>query len=136
MGIATDYELSRPESIALKSFAIYRFGISYFSITLSLNVFLTLMISARLFLHNRKLQNISETSVLTSRAHMTVATMLIESCALYAVTLLLYIVPWGTKGYVEYIFLPLLADAQVRAVFYIFLALSEFWASSSNRVDR
>lgn len=120
MGIATDYELAQPNSVAQNSVAIFHFGVAYFSITLSLNVVLTLMIATRLFIHNRKIQNIPETSVLTSRTHMTVATMLIESCALYAVTLLLYIVPWGDSGsYVEYIFLPLLADVQVCPVFTI-----------------
>ena len=42
--------------------------------------------------------------------------MLIESCGLYAINSLLFIVPWGIGSYVASIFLPILAQIQVRAV--------------------
>ena len=46
-----------------------------------------------------------------------IVTMVIESSALYAVTFVPYIVPWSTKSGVQFIFLPILADAQVCIVF-------------------
>ena len=112
MGISTDYEVAKPESTSRDSIPILHFGLSYFSITLSLNVVLTFMIAARLFLHNRDIQKMAATSSLT---HTTVATMLIESCALYAATSLLYIIPFRIRDNLSYTFLPLLADVQVCA---------------------
>ena len=122
MGISTDYEVAKPESISRDSISVLHFGISYYSITLSLNVVLTFMIAARLFLHNREIRKMAATS---SLAYTTVATMLIESCALYAATSLLYIILFGTGDYLAYTFLPLLADVQVCATF------ASSWCSAS-----
>jgi hypothetical protein len=128
MSIATNYEVARPDSTARYSNAIRHFEISWLSITLSLNVLLTFMMAARLFLHNRKIRNMGGAPALSSQTHVTVAAMLIESCALYAATLILFIAPWGARVYVEYTFLLLLANVQVCAAVY-----REFWPSLSDR---
>jgi len=134
MGIATDYEAAQPQSFSRNPTAIVHFGISYFSITISLNVVLTLMIAARLFLHNRKIQKMATTSAQPGLTHMTVATMLIESCALYAAISLLYIIPFGSRAYVEYAFLPLLADVQVIAPFLIIIRVANRRAFIDNTI--
>lgn len=132
MGIATDYTLAQTDSVVTNSAAIHRFGVSYFSITLSLNVILTLMVVGRLYLHNRMLRNAEGIAALTGPSYTSIVTMLVESCALYAACLLLYIIPWGTKSYVEYVFLPLLADVQVIAPFLIILRVAHRRSFSSD----
>ena len=42
--------------------------------------------------------------------------MLIESCALYAVAFVPFIVLWISRSAIQYVFLQILANAQVRAV--------------------
>ena len=52
-----------------------------------------------------------------------VVTMLVESYALYAVTFLIFIVPWAMNNYAAYIFAPIGAATQVRVAFCVFLYL-------------
>ena len=92
------------------------FGISYFSISLSLNVILTLMIVIRLVLHRRNLRKVLGTSDGSSGLYTAIATMLIESYALYAIAFLLYIVPWALGSMVVTLFSPIIGPAQVCAV--------------------
>ena len=87
--------------------------IPYFSISVSLNVLLTLMIIIRLVLHNRSARAVMGGTE-SGGMYKAIVTMLIESCALYAVNSLLFIGLWGAQNYAESIFLPILAETQVR----------------------
>ena len=87
------------------------FGISYFSISLSLNVILTLMIVIRLVLHRRNLRKVLGTSDGTSGLYTAIVTMFIESYALYAIAFLLYIVPWALGSHVATLFAPFIGPA-------------------------
>ena len=49
-----------------------------------------------------------------------VITMLIESSALYAVSAIVFVGPWGAEGYVTDVFSPILGQIQVRPVFLFF----------------
>lgn len=91
--------------------------IVYFSISLSLNLLLTLMIIVRLVLHSRNIRKAIGASSGAHGLYAAVVTMLVESSALYATTFLLYMVPIATSSYVSYIFSAALGDTQVRAVF-------------------
>ena len=90
---------------------------AYEIICLSLNVLLTLMIVARLVLH-RRVQNAMGASFEASGLYKSIISMLIESCALYAGSFLLYTVTGYLKqpsdGLVA-IFQPILGQTQVRA---------------------
>ena len=92
------------------------FGVSYLSISLSLNVTLTLMIVARLALHKRNLQEALGTSNESSGLYTAIFAMLIESCTLYAITFLLYIVPWALDNPIATIFSSFLGAIQVCVV--------------------
>lgn len=113
MDIALTYEISQPNG-TWGSVDI-NLGLSYFSISVSLNVILTLMIVTRLILHSRNIRNAMGTAARATRLYKTVVTMLIESSAIYAASFLLYIGPWGANSSVSDIFFPLLAETQVRA---------------------
>jgi hypothetical protein len=92
------------------------FGLPYFSISLAINVILTSMIVIRLVLHSRNIRNAMGTQDGASGVYKAIITVLVESSALYTVSFLLFIGPWSSTSYVEYIFFPPLAQVQVRAV--------------------
>ena len=91
------------------------FGLSYFSISLSLNILLTLMIVVRLILHGRNVRAATGSPAGISGLYKTIATMLIESSALFAVISLLYIATGGANSPINDLFSPILAEVQVRA---------------------
>ena len=112
MGIVTLYLASQPNSNLWKGFTT-NFGLPYFTISVGLNVLLTLMISTRLILHSRNVRGAMGPTSRVSSLYKAIVTMLIESSSLYAVTSLLFIVPYAANNYASDIFLPILAEVQV-----------------------
>ena len=105
MGIMLTYQTS-------KEFNRIDFGVPYFSISLSLNILLTLMIVIRLLLHTRNTRTaLGITGV--GGLCKTIITMLVESCILYAVSSLLVIGPWAADIPVANAFLAILPEIQV-----------------------
>ena len=90
------------------------FGLPYFSIALSLNVLLTLMIVVRLILHTGGIRT-SMGNGGTNGLYKAIVTMLVESSALYAVSSLLVLGPSSAGNSAADIFIPILAETQVRA---------------------
>jgi hypothetical protein len=115
MGIVFIYQTSQPDSSIWNSVAI-NFGLPYFSISIALNILLTLMIVTRLVLHNRNVRSAMGAPPGISGLYMAAVTMLIESSALYAVNSLLFIGPWAATSHAADLFLPILAETQVRAL--------------------
>ena len=91
-------------------------GLAYFSIAFSLNFILTLMIITRLFLHNRKIRTAMGVLDKASALYDAIVVMLVESCALYAVSFLPFIGTWASGSTSQTIFYPILAETQVCAV--------------------
>jgi len=102
------------------------FSVPYLSISVSLNVLLTLMIVIRLILHGRQIRTVTGPAVGISGLYRTVSTMFIESCALFAVSSLVVIGALAaynspndgvffSGGFVVDICFPILAETQVRA---------------------
>jgi len=60
--------------------------------------------------------------------------MLVESYALYAVTFLIFIVPWAMNNYAAYIFAPIGAATQVIAPFLVILRVANRRALTSESV--
>ena len=104
-----------------------RFGVVYLSISVSLNVLLTLMIVVRLVLHGRNLRAATGSPAGIGGLYKAISTTLIESCALFAVSSLVVVGALGRTGgydrpdvyfpatYVLVISFPILAQTQVRA---------------------
>jgi len=88
-------------------------SLPYFSIAISLNILLTLMIIIRLVLHSRNVHAATGSPAGISGLYKTVVTMLIESSALYAVSSLLVIGPMAARGLAVNLFFPILAETQV-----------------------
>ena len=92
----------------------YWSAIPYFSISISLDLILTLMIVIRLVVYARNTRTAMGITGVGGLCKA-IVTMLIESSIIYAVNSLLFIVPWVTKNYADDIFLPILGQAQVRS---------------------
>jgi hypothetical protein len=88
---------------------------AYISLSLSLNVLLTFMVVARLVLYSWNVRAATGSPTGTSGVYKSVATMLIESSALFAVSSLLVIVLWAIDHPVVYVFTHILAQTQVIA---------------------
>ena len=87
-------------------------GVPYYTISLSFNIILTLMIVIRLILQARDTRTaLGMTRI--SGLYKAVVTMLIESCVLYALSSLLVIGPWGANSPITNFFLPILNQTQV-----------------------
>ena len=89
-------------------------AVPWFSISLSLNILLTLMIVVRLILHARNIRTgMGGTGI--GGLCKAIVTMLVESCALYAVSSVLVIGPWSAQATIGNTFLSILPEIQVRA---------------------
>ena len=88
--------------------------LSHFSISLSLNIILTIMIIIRLILHTRNTRTTLEITG-TGGFCKSIVTVLVETCALYAVNSLLVIVPTGVGHPISW-FMFTLTVTQVRVV--------------------
>ena len=88
-------------------------AVPYLSISLSLDTLLTLLIVTRLIVYTK---NIRTTTGGTGIGGLckAIITMLIESCALYAVSSWLVIGPWGAGSNAANIFFFVLTQTQVR----------------------
>ena len=89
-------------------------AIPYYAITLLLNILLTSMIVVQLVHHARNARAAMGVSGIGG-LYTAIVTMLVESCALYAVNLLLVIGPWAGRSHITNFFAPLLTETQVRA---------------------
>ena len=118
MGIVfTYYQISEPTTV-LRSSVPQNFDYPFFAISPSLNILLTIMIVTRLVLHRRSIRNARGSSAgTTTGLYKAIVTILVESCALYAASFILFLGPWGSQSSVANIFFPVLAQAQVRAIF-------------------
>jgi len=125
MGIVTLYSQYNGDSYTTSGLPIS--SVPYLSISVSLNVLLTLMIVIRLILHGRKIRTTTRSLAGISGLYKTVSTMFIESCALFTVSSMLVIgalaayIYSGTPNifiigsFVVEIFFPILAEIQVRS---------------------
>ena len=124
MGIVTlCFQYSAEDAFSVLGFS--KFGVVHLSISVSLNVLLTLMIVIRLILHARNVRTATGTLAGISRLYKTISTMFIESCALFTVTstlvigaLAAYIYNWNTNIWITgriivETFFPVLAEIQV-----------------------
>ena len=91
-------------------------AVPYYSLSLSLNVLLTLMIVFRVILHARDARTAMGVTTV-GKLYKAIITILVESCALYAASLLLVIGPWGARNPITNFFLAILPETQVRAFY-------------------
>lgn len=91
------------------------FGLPYLSISVSLNIVLTLMIVVRLVLRARDVRAAMGFPAGISGLYKSIATMLIESSALFSVSSLLVIGTWASQNPAANTFPHILSETQVCA---------------------
>ena len=114
MGIVLVYAIS---VLTIKTFSDIAYISAYLSISFSLNVLLTLMIVIRIILHARNTRAAVGISGIGGLSKA-IVTMLVESCALYAMGTLLVLGRLGSDdngGTILGFFLPIVNQTQVRA---------------------
>ena len=84
------------------------------------------MIVIRLVRHRRNIRKALGTTTGASGLYDTLITMLVESCALYAVSYILFIAFFNTTSPIQDIFSQILTGTQVRAVLTRAIALRHF----------
>ena len=89
---------------------------SYLAIIFSLNVLLTLMIVARLARRNKEILDVVGTSSRAGERCKATATIFVESCAPYAISLLLYLVAHSVNSLLVDTFYLIFIETQVRLV--------------------
>ena len=73
------------------------------------------MIVARLILHSRTIRRVMGGPDKTGGLYTAIVTILIESCALYAINFLVFIGCWAANNNASTIFFPILVGTQVCA---------------------
>lgn len=124
------YQVTQPATGEWSAVAI-AFNYPYYSISLSLNVLLTLMITGRLLHQSRKIR--SALGPGNSGLYRTIITMLIESSALYAASSLLFLGPWAVLSWIGNAFFLILGEIQVIAPLLIILRVANRRALTSEK---
>jgi hypothetical protein len=88
------------------------FGIAYWSLSLGLNITITIAIAGRLFYMRSKLRTALGDQCLAS-PYVSVAAMIVESASLYTSTTLIFIVLYARGSPVQNYVLPVLGQIQV-----------------------
>jgi hypothetical protein len=99
---------------------------SYRSACLALNLTLMTMIIIRVALHHRTMQRAMGPSAPAGGLYRTIATMLVESFALYTLSLLVYIATFASGSVAEYPFGGIVGGAQV-CTFFVFATVMQSW---------
>ena len=88
------------------------FGTASWSLSLSLNVIVTILIAGRLVFYRRRLRKVLGSN--HGRVYMTILAITVESAALYAIFELIVLVTFLTNSATENVFFPMLGNVQVR----------------------
>ena len=110
MGVILLFQLTQPNA-NLWTVTTVNFGIPYWSLSTALNVLVTSLIVARLLYIRTTIRKILANDY--GRTYVSVATMLIESAALYSITALIFIVTYARNSNVQNLVLPVLGQVQV-----------------------
>ena len=113
IGITFIYEISQEHTL-VRPFGAYLFVIPTFSISIALNVLLTLLIVGRTALLNNNIRDVMKAPVKVGRLYNAIVTSLVESCALYSVACILYIISWTAGDPFSGVSFPILVQIQVR----------------------
>ncbi|KZV88702.1 hypothetical protein EXIGLDRAFT_839026 [Exidia glandulosa HHB12029] len=103
---------------------------AYYSISVGLNVILTVAIVARLWIARHRLRRVS--TLMPLGHHYSVAAMLIESAFLYSACGIMFLIPWGLGDPFQNLVLPTLAQIESIAPLLIIMRVMQGQAWSAN----
>ena len=110
MGTLWTLQSSQP-GLSLYSALPLAYGTSYYVISLSVNIILTILITVRLLLYRRQIT--STLSPEYGKQYVSLATIVVESAAIYSLFALLFIISYAVNNPINQIFLTLASIAQV-----------------------
>ncbi|KAF9467896.1 hypothetical protein BDZ94DRAFT_1287535 [Collybia nuda] len=130
MGTLFLVQVSAPASSIWATNSI-NFTLPYFCISLALNIVSTIAIVSRLLYYRHRTASTLGTAHGTQ--YTTIASMLVESAAVYSISSLLFLVPFIVEHPIQNVFLGLLSPAQVIAPLMIIyrVAQGRAWASNT-----
>lgn len=131
-GIMFMYKSSLQGLIAAEAPAAVQFEAPFFAISFALNILVTLMIVARLLIHRMKMQKAMGATTYAGGWCMASITIIVESYALCAIAVILFLGAWGARSFLQFIFLQVIAQTQVIAPFLITLRIANRRAFTSD----
>ncbi|KAH7908984.1 hypothetical protein BJ138DRAFT_1090304 [Hygrophoropsis aurantiaca] len=107
----------------------------YFSLSLAINIIVTIMIVIRLLLFRRHIIRVLGPGHITD--HTSIAAMIVESASLYSIFSLLFLIPFAANNPVSNVFLQALGEAQFIAPLLIIYreARGRGWLSSPSTMS-
>jgi hypothetical protein len=111
MGTLWTVQSSQP-GLSLFSKLPQAYGTSYYVISLSVNIVLTILIMIRLFMYRRRIVDVLPAEY--ARHYVSIAAIMVESAALYSVLALIFIITYAINNPLNQIFLVAASSAQVR----------------------
>lgn len=120
MGTLWTIRSSQP-GLSLYSTEPLALGTSYYTISLAVNILLTTLIIARLFMHRRQvLQSLPEEY---GRYYVSLASIFVESAALYSVFAIVFLIMYATGSPATHILLAIAGASHVRCYYFVFTYL-------------
>ncbi|KAG5653910.1 hypothetical protein H0H81_009502 [Sphagnurus paluster] len=114
MGALWTLQSSQP-GLSFYSALPVAYGTSYYTLSLGLNIILTILITIRLLIHRRNiLATLPEEH---AKDYVSLMTIIIESAALYSVFAFLFLITYAVDHPINQIFLGVASFAQVGALF-------------------
>jgi len=110
MGTLWTLQSSQP-GLSLYSKLPQAYGISYYMISLGVNIILTILITVRLLMYRRTV--IASLSAEHAKQYLSLAAILVESAALYSILALIFIITYAINNPVNQIFLGAASSGQV-----------------------
>lgn len=133
MGTLWTLQSSQP-GLSLYSKLPMAYGTSYYIVSLSVNIILTILITIRLLLHRRTVT--ASLSDDHAKQYLSLAAIMIESAALYSVFALIFIITYAINNPLNQIFLGVASSAQQIAGYLIIYRLAEGRAWSTDTLGR
>ncbi|KAJ7074778.1 hypothetical protein C8F01DRAFT_1225195 [Mycena amicta] len=110
-----------------------QFGTAYWSLSISLNILLTLLITGRIMLLRRRIR--SSLGTQHTQKYFSAVAMLVESAALYAIVGLIFIITYARSSTVQNLIFPPLGQVQGIAPMLILARVAEGRAWSQSTVE-
>ena len=126
MGTLWTLESSQP-GLSLYSKLPQAYGTSYYVVSLSVNILLTILIMTRLLMYRRRILEVLPEEY--ARHYVSLATIMVESSALYSVFALIFIITYAINNPLNQIFLAAASTAQVRILNSSFVCCPYTWYS-------
>jgi len=109
------------------------YGTAYYVISLSINITLTILIMIRLFMYRRSILRVLPEE--HGRDYVSLATIVVESAALYSVFALIFVITFATNNPLSQIFLSIASAAQQIAGYLIIFRLADGRAWNKNTLS-